>query len=191
MRPMKRFLLICTFIPVFLGSTMDNQQAERIHMPDNRLLVKIVLANLDLWSEAAEAIVLRTGVVESLYYYREALNFAPELGYWQIHPETAEDILFRYLQRSSKLDIREKLEKMLGYDLVCLEDDPTFFADELRNNDVLGIALCRIRYVMAPYRIPGAKNIAGQAWMWKHWFNTKKGKGSTRRFVKMVNLTAL
>ncbi|MFB0516808.1 MAG: hypothetical protein ACETWG_09440 [Candidatus Neomarinimicrobiota bacterium] len=137
-----------------------------------------------MWSRDAEELVLRTGAVESRFQFREGINDGPELGYWQIHPRTAEDILFRYLQRPSKRELKENLEKVLGYELAWLLEAPGRFDEELRNNDVLGIALCRLWYMMAPYPIPEAHNLPAQAWLWKKWFNTRKGTGTARRFVR-------
>jgi len=155
-----------------------------IHYPDQRVLVDLVLKGMDLWSAGSAALVLRTGAVESLYYYREALNDAPERGYWQIHPETARDILHRYLQRPSKIELKRNLEAMLGYEIEWLDGEAGRLQQQLRDNDILGIALCRIWYGMAPYYIPRADNLSGQAWLWKHWFNTKKGAGSVRNFMR-------
>ncbi|MBA7477775.1 hypothetical protein ES707_13189 [subsurface metagenome] len=130
--------------------------------------------------------VLRTGAVESRYQFREGIDDGPELGYWQIHPRTAQDILFRYLQRPGRLEWKHKLEMVLGYRLSWLLEGPGRFDEELRNNDILGIALCRLWYMMAPYPIPDANDLWAQAWLWKKWFNTNKGTGTKGKFVRIA-----
>ncbi len=176
--------LILLIIPVLLGSTSQFELPGRIHYPDNRQLVNMVLRGMGIWTKGSASLVLRTGAVESLYHFRSALNEAPELGYWQIHPETANDILFRYLQRPSKADLKEKLEDVLGYSLEWLRADPERLNRQLRENDILGIALCRLWYGMAPYHIPRASNLWAQALLWKRWFNTDKGGGTVQMFVE-------
>ena len=182
----KPTLFILLTIPILLGSGVRNEVPNMVDDVDKRPLVRLVLQGLELWTPAAESLVHRTGAVESLYMSRDALNNAPELGYWQIHPQTARDILFRYLQRPSKMSLKVNLEKVLGYEIFWLLDESNRLDQQLRNNDVLGIALCRLWYVMAPYRIPGAQNLTAQARLWKRWFNTQKGNGTVRRFVKTV-----
>ena len=156
------------------------------HLPDTRLLVQLVLKGLDMWSADVEELVMRTGAVESLYLFREGLTDGPERGYWQIHPRTARDILFRYLQRQSKRPLKESLERVLGYELAWLQVHPDRLDQQLRDNDTLGIALCRLWYVMAPYPIPAADNLPAQAWLWKKWFNTTKGTGTTSKFIRIA-----
>ena len=185
MNPMRTSIILLT-VPIILGSGVRHEVPSRVENVDKRPLVRLVLQGLDLWTPAAEALVLRTGAVESLYTFRDAFNNAPELGYWQIHPQTARDILFRYLQRPSKITLKVQLERVLGYELSWLREEGDRLDRQLRNNDVLGIALCRLWYVMAPYRIPGAQNLTAQARLWKRWFNTGKGGGTVKMFVRTV-----
>lgn len=174
-------------VPMVVGSSGRGHMPPHLHYPDHRMLVRTVVRGLDLWSANVEELVLRTGVVESLYLFRSAFNEAPERGYWQIHPETAADILFRYLDRPSKAELRRRMELLLGYSIAELEHDPGFLQHELRNNDILGVALCRLWYVMSPYQIPSADNVEAQGQLWKTWFNTGQGSGTVDYFVSIVN----
>ncbi len=180
MRP----LIVTLCIPIILGSGVRTHTPVGFHYPDTRLLVRLVLKGQEMWSPDAEELVLRTGAVESHYFYREGVSNGPELGYWQIHPQTAEDILFRYLQRSKREDWKHNLEMVLGYELSWLLEEPGRFEEELRNNDILGIALCRLWYMIAQYPIPDADDIGAQAWLWKKWYNTSHGTGTTSKFVR-------
>ena len=181
-----RYIYLMLAIPVVLGSGVRTHTPVGFHYPDRRLVTRLVLQGLDMWSPDAEELLLRTGAVESGYKHREGINNGPELGYWQIHPRTAEDILFRYLQRSRKREMKENLERVLGYQLTWLLEEPGRLKAELRDNDILGVSLARIWYMMAPYPVPDAKNLPAQAWLWKKWFNTKKGTGTTRRFIRLA-----
>ncbi|MCH8327200.1 MAG: hypothetical protein IID15_01580, partial [Candidatus Marinimicrobia bacterium] len=149
---------------------------------------RTVVRGIDLWSADVEELVLRTGVVESLYLFRTGFNEAPERGFWQIHPETASDILFRYLDRPSKHELRRRTELLLGYSIGRLENDPQLLQQELHDNDILGVALCRIWYVMSPYQIPSADDLVAQGELWKKWFNTDQGSGTVDYFVTTVTL---
>ena len=174
-------------MPHLVGSSDTGRMPSPMHYPDRRMLVRSVVRGLDLWSADVEELVLRTGVVESLYLFRAGFNEAPERGFWQIHPETAADILFRYLQRPSKHELRRRMELLLGYSIHVLENDPQLLQLELRDNDVLGVALCRLWYVMSPHTIPGADNLEAQGQLWKKWFNTGQGSGTVEYFVSIVN----
>ena len=178
-------ILIC--IPVLVGSNTQINTPANVHYPDKRQLIRLVLEGMEIWTAGSEELVFRTGAVESMYRFRLSLHNGPELGYWQIHPKTAKDILFRYLQRPSKADLKQGLESVLGYKIETLLEKPEHLESQLRDNDILGIALCRIWYGMAPYHIPRAGNLWAQALIWKRWFNTHKGNGSTRMFVRKVH----
>ena len=174
-------------IPMVSGSSGRAQMPSDLHYPDHRMLVRTVVRGLDLWSANVEELGLRTGVVESLYLFRAAMNEAPERGYWQIHPETAADILFRYLDRPSKAELRRRMELLLGYPIDELRDDPEWLQHELHYNDVLGAALARLWYLMSPYQIPSADDLEAQGELWKAWFNTHQGSGTVDYFVSIVN----
>lgn len=176
-------LVLLLWIPTLAGYDPDPEALLGMHYPDTRGLVHIVLQGLDLWSEDAEELVIRTGAVESAFLHREGISGGPELGFWQIHPRTAKHLLFTYLLRPSKSDMRDKFERLLGYDLTILQEEERF-ESELRDNDILGIALCRLWYFIAPYPVQDATDHWAQAWLWKKWYNTSKGKGSTGQFVR-------
>ncbi len=177
-------ILILSCIPVLLGSSTNLIPPVQIHYPDQQQLVQLVLKGMGVWTAGSEQLVHRTGAVESFYRFRDSIHDGPELGYWQIHPKTARDILFRYLQRPSKAELKQAVEAVLGYDIDWLREEPGRLESQLRNNDILGIALCRVWYGMAPYHIPRKGNMWGQALIWKRWFNTYKGNGSVRMFVR-------
>lgn len=174
-------------LPMLLGSGIRGDLPEDLHYPDRRMLIRTVLEGLELWSPDVEVLVLRTGAVESLYLFRAGLNDAPERGFWQIHPQTAADVLFRYLDLPSKAGRKARLERMLGYSLDTLDEDRLLLEHELRTNDILGVSICRLWYLLSPYRIPKAEHVRSQGWLWKRWFNTSRGAGTINYFIETVN----
>ncbi len=182
-----QLVILFIALPMMLGSGIRRGLPEDLHYPDRRMLVRTVLEGLQLWSADAEELVLRTGAVESLYLFRSALNNAPERGFWQIHPQTAADVLFRYLDLPSKAERKARLEWMLGYSLETLEKDSHLLEQELRTNDILGVSICRLWYLLSPYRIPKAEHVKAQGWLWKRWFNTSRGAGTINYFIETVN----
>ncbi|HEB27516.1 MAG TPA: hypothetical protein ENI05_07040, partial [Porticoccus sp.] len=64
-----------------------------IHVPDMQRLIGSVLAGLgDKYaSPDAVMLVLRTGAVESEYFYQRQLGEGPARSFWQVEPPTAKD----------------------------------------------------------------------------------------------------
>ena len=52
------------------------------------LVIKPALLEIELWSEAAEELVLGTAIVESRLSFIKQLGSGPALGFWQIEPDT-------------------------------------------------------------------------------------------------------
>ncbi|MFC1747013.1 hypothetical protein ACFLZR_01600 [Candidatus Neomarinimicrobiota bacterium] len=179
-------LLISLWVPTLSGYDPHPDDLAEAQIPNIRGQVSMALQGLDLWSPGAEELVFNTGYVESHYIFREGINGGPELGYWQIHPNTAEYILFDYLQRPSKENLKNNLAELLGYDPDSLRARPDLLRAELRDNDILGAALCRLWYRAAKWNIPSPGNLWGQAWLWKLWYNTEKGTGTNDRFYLMI-----
>ena len=56
------------------------------------LVIKPALLEIELWSEAAEELVLDTVIVESRLSFIKQLGSGPALGLWQIEPDTHRDV---------------------------------------------------------------------------------------------------
>jgi len=151
--------------------------------------------------EDAVVLVYRTALVESLNFeYTRQKGGGPARGFWQIEPATAEDLLFRYLARSSKTDLRRGIARATGmHGMWAFTNDahiirseghvPTgFLKHYLETNIALGIMLCRLRYWTQPGSgpIPPADEIVAQAEYWKQWYNTPGGGGTVEHFVDLV-----
>ncbi len=138
-------------------------------------IVDHVLRALDMHSQDAFDLVMRTGMQESKFKYLEQLGEGPALGFFQVEPATAEDTWVNYLV--FKTSIREKLA------LVA----PLGPWDEftIMSNIALQVALCRLKYRRDRYRIPS--DIFGQASYWKRVYNTPLGAGTEVEFVAHAN----
>lgn len=49
-------------------------------------------------------------------------------------------------------------------------------------NDRMAVCQARLHYFQKPGAIP--TTIQGQAEYWKHWYNTERGKGTTREYIR-------
>lgn len=137
------------------------------------LIVRPVIEQLDLYSLAAEQLVMGTAAKESggFVYIRQHLG--PGLhgrgrGLWQVELETAEDLVKRHTRRLWLVARCEPLEINL---------------DRLEGDLYLGAALCRLKYLDAPEKLPAAGDLVGMASYWKRFYNTLKGAGKPEEFV--------
>ncbi|MBF0131041.1 MAG: hypothetical protein HQL75_00430 [Magnetococcales bacterium] len=137
------------------------------------------LKQLDLWSLAAEELVLGTCIQESGLRLIKQQGGGPALGLWQMEPATHDDIWINFLQARGSL-----AAKVLGTDL-------THNAGRLLYDLRYGCAMCRIHYFRKDELLPAAGDLHGQAIYWKKHYNTIKGKGKPEEYIANWNrLTA-
>ncbi len=136
-------------------------------------IVDHVLITLDMHSQDAFDLVMRTGMQESKFKYLEQIGGGPGLGFWQTEPGMtgAEDTWVNYLM--FKTAIREKL--------VLVAPLGPWDEITIMGNIALQVALCRLKYRRDPHRIPS--DIPGQASYWKRVYNTPLGAGTEAEFV--------
>ena len=132
------------------------------------LIVRPVLEHLDMHSEAAENLVLGTGIHESALCYLVQLGGGPALGLYQMEPATHDDIR-RYINRKPNL--------------VLLESDGTE-ADEMVWNLKYATCMCRIHYWRRPEPLPDADDADGMGEYWKRWYNSNLGAGTADGFAR-------
>ena len=133
------------------------------------------LHTLDMYSDDALSLVMRTGWAESGYRaLKGATSGNPALGFWQVEPVTAKDTLDNYVK--FRPSIKEKL-LYLGLNESNLE-----FC--LLSNIALQVAFCRLKYRRDSKPIPPSENIEEQAKYWKRVYNTELGKGTVAHFLQ-------
>ena len=137
-------------------------------------IVDRVLEGLDMYSQDAFELVMRTGMQESKFRYLEQIGGGPGLGFFQTEPGMtgAEDAWYNYLV------FREGLRgRMKGLSIPMGPwDDFT-----IMSNLALQVSLCRIKYRRISDPIPST--IEEQANYWKRIYNTDQGAGKPEEFV--------
>lgn len=138
------------------------------------LIVRPTLDALHMGGEAAENLILGTGLVESGFHHLRQTR-GPALGVYQCEPATYRDIL-RYLDR--RPDIVARLRPFIAGE--GLPD-----ASQLVWNLKLATAICRIHYWRKPDAIPA--DLAGQAAYWKRHYNTALGRGTVKKYLQCAH----
>jgi len=132
--------------------------------------------------QRALELVYNTGLVESKYVYLKQMK-GPARGFFQCEPWVAVDICDNYLK------YRESLMKKVAE--VCMldwryfikphEDDWRFI---LTTNIAAQIIFCRLHYRRVPKPLP--RTLEDQAFYWKKFYNSAKGKGTPEHFAEIV-----
>jgi len=136
------------------------------------LIVRPVLKELRMWSQAAENLVYGTALTESGLSYLKQMGEGPALGLWQMEPATFDDLRV-YLARRS--DLFQRVAPMARHHPLR--------AGEIVGNLYLGCAMCRIHYWRVPERLPRHDDLPGLAAYWKRYYNTSLGAGHPTDFM--------
>lgn len=139
-------------------------------------VVRPTLRYLNLWTQAAENLVVGTAIQESGLRYVDQLTPGPgpAYGVFQIEKATHDDLL-RWVQRT-RPDLAGRLESLKGVHPPGV--------DQLHTNLAYGAAMCRLYYLRTGKPLPEADDIEGMAAFWKRHYNTFKGKGRPDQFIR-------
>ncbi|MBF0140107.1 MAG: hypothetical protein HQL74_07490 [Magnetococcales bacterium] len=135
-------------------------------------IIKPTLKQLELWSLAAEELVLGTGIQESGLRLIKQQGGGPALGLWQMEPATHDDIWINFLQN-----------KQLLAGKVC-GSDPTHDASRMLYDLRYACAMCRVHYFRKYDPLPATGDLASQAIYWKKHYNTAMGKGKPEQYIE-------
>jgi hypothetical protein len=130
---------------------------------------------LDLYSKAAENLLLGTALQESLLTYVRQMPHGPALGFFQMEPETYKDCFINFLD--FHVELKNKLMS-----LTVTKEMPDPFI--LVGNHTFAAAMCRIKYYRVPEKLPDEDDIEGLAKYWKKWYNSSEGAGEIEEFVE-------
>lgn len=127
---------------------------------------------------AVENLLLGTAIVES-----QGLTFlkqvnGPALGFYQIEPETHEDIWDSFL--AFRPDLASKVRSFASQRWFVESNQA--MNNELVTNLAYSTAIARIHYLRVAEAIPS--DIEGQARYWKAHYN-KSGKGTTQHYLAL------
>lgn len=138
-------------------------------------VIRPTLQMIDLWSEAAENLLLGTAAQESRLGRYLTQTRGPALGIYQIEPATHLDVWESFLNAHPTL--LEKTKALLSH------YDANHKDAALITNLSYSTVIARIIYYRAPKTLPAANDIQGLAAYWKKYYNTPLGKGKTTEFV--------
>ena len=137
-------------------------------------IVEETLYTLDMYSDDALSLIMRTGWAESGYNaLKGATSGNPALGFWQVEPFTAKDTLDNYVK------FRPRIKESLLF--LGLNEEKLEFS--LLSNIAIQAAFCRFKYRRAKQSIPPWDNVEAQAKYWKRVYNSELGRGTIEHFL--------
>jgi hypothetical protein len=135
-------------------------------------ILQPVLEDIDLYSLAAEELLLGTALQESHLTYLKQIGGGPAVGVFQMEPATHDDIWLNYLEYDSELGGKVR-------DLSFTPVD----AEEMMGNLYYAAAMCRVHYYRVSEALPDAGDIEAQAAYWKQYYNTPLGAGTVDEYI--------
>lgn len=123
-----------------------------------------------MYSKDVEDLIIATGNAESGFRALEQ-NKGPAVGFFQIEPDTIDDVLDNYARYRPTV-----MQVLLEYGMIQGEE---YFS--VMSNIALQVAFCRLCYRRVPDPIPN--NLNDMAKYWKKFYNTEKGKGTVKHFL--------
>ena len=140
-------------------------------------IVEHSLYRLDCYSDDALALVVRTGMAESGYRALRGYGESnPAIGFWQIEPATLFDMMRNYIVYRPQY--RKTLEK-LGMEFKGDDIEISVMA-----NMAVQAGLCRLHYRRDKDPLPSWDDLEAQGKYWKRVYNTYKGRGTVKHFMK-------
>ena len=126
-------------------------------------------------SQAAAQLLLGTAIKESgNFKYRKQIG-GPALSFFQIEPESHQDIWDNYLK------FRPQLKTRIENIMTKPDADKLH---ELENNESYAAAMARIKYQRCPEKMPDVDDIDAMARYWKKFYNTPLGKGTVKGYLE-------
>jgi len=147
-----------------------------------REIVAPALKHIQLWSPAAEELLLGTAAVESrMGTYLRQVGGGPALGIWQVEPATHADTWINWLQYRQPvgevlLDLVPPLYRNFGETIAV---DP----QALVACPMYCCAIARIKYRRSPEPLPAAGDWAGLELYHKRHYNSILGATKSGDFI--------
>lgn len=139
-----------------------------------QVVIREALETIDLYSLAAEQLLIGTAAQESGLIHLRQLGNGPALGYFQMEPDTHEDIWLSFLRFRKELQAK-----------VCtLVQFGALGQEGLVLNPHYAAGMARVHYLRDKEPLPEAGDVAGMAGTWKRVYNTEKGVGRPAEFVR-------
>jgi hypothetical protein len=135
---------------------------------------------IDLWSPAAEELLLGTAIMESHLTYRRQFGNGPARGLFQMEPATHDDIWNNFLK------FKPTFAKAVS---ALLSKASANKLTELEINDRYACAMARMHYRRKSEPLPAAGDVQAMATYWKRHYNTVLGAGDPQDYVAKWNKT--
>ncbi len=143
------------------------------------LVIRPILKSLNLWSPAAENLLMGTAAQESaMGHSLKQQNNGTALGIYQIEPATHQDIFDNFLAYRHLL-----LNKVLYHCSAHGQVNESNQDAELIGNVNYATCIARLVYARISSPLPDANDVKGLAAYWKAHYNTPKGKGTEKAFI--------
>lgn len=144
-----------------------------------QLVVRPTLKMINLWSDAAESLVLGTGMVESGLRYLDQLGNVPGggLGVFQDEPADLDDLNKNFLA------FRGALRNSVA--LLMTAQDPQ---SQLQTNLAYMVAVCRCHYYRVTAPLPDSQDAAGMAAYHKQFYNSLEGATDPTKSLALFKL---
>lgn len=135
-------------------------------------VVRPVLNTMEMWSPAAEKLLVMTAAHESGGFQHRVQVGGPALSYFQIEPTTFVDVWDRYL--GGRSNRKAKVAQFLPDDAEPL--------DALKDDDKFACALARLKYASVLAALPDVGDEMGlEDYAKEHW-NTPLGKATPEKY---------
>ncbi|MCJ9430169.1 hypothetical protein [Kordiimonas marina] len=132
------------------------------------------LKDMGMWSAEAEKLLMMTAAHESGgLKYDVQMGGGPARSYYQIEPNTLQDLYDNYL--AYRPELQAKLDKYMP------PGNPPL--DEALLDVTYATAAARLIYYRKPASIPAVDDEDGLANYWKQYWNTAQGAGTVEQFL--------
>ena len=146
-----------------------------------RHILRPTIQRIDLWSPAAEVLVLGTALVESHLRYVDQIDKAnkpgPAFGVYQCEGPTHADYYKNFLRYDAQL--RAKCIRLASWFSGDFPDP-----GEMVFNLAYATAMCRIHYRRIKEALPSSSDAAAMAAYHKRYYNTHLGKTKVEESVE-------
>lgn len=143
-------------------------------------IVRPVERRIELWSQAAEVLVLGSALQESHLRWIDQIDKAskpgPAFGPFQMEGPTHADLHKNFLNHRPGL--KYKVLAFAGHYSGTIPDP-----GEMVGNWFYAAAMCRVHYLRMPARLPAPKDARAMAEYYKKWYNTPLGKAKVEECI--------
>lgn len=145
------------------------------------MIVAPTLMEIEMYSPAAESLLVGTALMESGIEELMQRGGGPARGLYQMEPATFGDITVRYF--SKRPDLRIRCERLLA-------PAPSRWGQVVTNLS-WATAIARLKYWMAPEKLPPVADIDALGDYWKRHYNTAEGAGDPAEFARRYRKFAI